>query len=175
MKTLTRYMVVVVAVLGLVMIGTGAWFITKGFDAKADIEAALLREEVMTGQDASIPGVLVKDAATAQAQQDAIEAHTFGKWGPYSGLDREDPNRDVYLKGLTLRNSLNMAIMGFGVADLAIGTGALAILLGLGMTGLAIPVLYVMRRPEQTANEEFDVGAAPGALRPALKGSTPGS
>ncbi len=54
--------------------------------------------------------------------------------------------RDSYLNGLTLRNSLNMAVMGFGVADLAIGTGAVIILLGIATLGLAVPVLYWARQ-----------------------------
>ena len=88
---------------------------------------------------------------TAKAQQDTIEAHTFGRFGPYSGMERDDPNRDVYIKGLTLRNALNLAVVGFGVADLAIGIGWVTVVLGLMIAGLAIPVHLLMMkvwRPE---------------------------
>ena len=46
-------------------------------------------------------------------------------------MERDDPNRDVYLKGLTLRNALNLAAVGFGVGDMAIGLGAVTVVLGL--------------------------------------------
>ena len=152
MERIARYRLIAAVVLGLVIVGSGILFVASGLDARAEIKTALIQEEVITSRDSAIPGVLVQDTATARAQQDAIESHTYGKWGPYSGMDREDPNREVYLKGLTLRNSLNLAVMGFGLADLAIGTGAVAIALGLAITGLAVPGLFLMRQPELLMN-----------------------
>ncbi len=123
------------------MIALGVIFVLMGYGA----------ERVITGADSAIPGVLVEDLVTAKAQQDTIEAHTFGRFGPYSGMERDDPNRDVYIKGLTLRNALNLAVVGFGVADLAIGIGWVTVVLGLMIAGLAIPVHLLMMkvwRPE---------------------------
>ena len=74
-----------------------------GADGKGDIREALRKEKVIIAQDATLPGVLVEDVVTARAQQDAIEAHTFGRFGPYSGMERDGPNRDVYIKGLAYR------------------------------------------------------------------------
>ena len=62
-----------------------------GADGKGDIREALRKEKVIIAQDATLPGVLVEDVATARAQQDAIEAHTFGRFGPtraWSGTAR---------------------------------------------------------------------------------------
>ena len=117
-----------------------------GLDAKGDIREALVKENVITSGDATIPGVLVQDADTAKAQAVAIEDHTFGRFGPYSSLDRDDPNREAYLDGLTLRNSLNLAVVGFGVADMAVGIGAVTIILGLIVAGLAVPVHILVIR-----------------------------
>ena len=141
----------VAILLGIAMIALGVIFILMGYGAKSDIREALLKERVITGADSAIPGVLVEDLVTAEAQQDTIEAHTFGRFGPYSGMERDDPNRDVYIKGLTLRNALNLAVVGFGVADLAIGIGWVTVVLGLMIAGLAIPVHLLMMkvwRPE---------------------------
>jgi len=138
--------VVVAIAVGIGMIVLGSVFLSLGMTAKNDIAAALRQENVTTGEDATVPGALVEDVATAQAQQDSIQAHTFGRFGPYSGMEREDPNRDTYLKGLTLRNALNLAIVGFGVGDLAMGVGAVTIVLGAMIAGLALPVhLLVLR------------------------------
>ena len=140
--------VAIAMVLGVGMIVIGSIFIFMGADAKGDIQEALRKEKVITSKDTGLPGVLVEDVATARAQQDVIEAHTFGRFGPYAGMERDDPNRDVYLKGLTLRNALNLAIVGFSVGDLAIGLGAVTIVLGLITTGLAIPLhILFLRRP----------------------------
>ena len=138
--------VAIAMVLGVGMIVIGSIFIFMGADAKGEIQEALRKEKVITSKDATLPGVLVEDVATARAQQDVIEDHTFGRFGPYSGMEQDDPNRDVYIKGLTLRNALNLAIVGFSLGDLAIGLGAVTIVLGLITTGLAIPMHILFLR-----------------------------
>ena len=84
--------------------------------------------------------------------------HSFDRYGRYTDMDRDDPNREAYIRGLTLRNSLNMAVMGFGVANLAIGTGAAIIVLGLGTLSLGVPALFGITR------EEKALVATPGIL-----------
>ena len=151
LRTFSKIAVAVAILLGIGMIALGVTFVLMGYGAKSDIREALLKERVITGADSAIPGVLVEDVVTAKAQQDTIEAHTFGRFGPYSGMERDDPNRDAYIKGLTLRNALNLAVVGFGVADLAIGIGWVTVVLGLMIAGLAIPVHLLMMkvwRPE---------------------------
>ena len=151
-KTVSKLAVTFAMVIGLGMMVIGSIFIALGLDAKSDIRTALSKERVITSSDAAIPGVLVEDANTAKAQAEAIEEHTFGRFGPYSGMERDDPNRDVYLNGLTLRNALNLAVVGFGVSDMAIGLGAITVVLGLMIVALSIPAhLLVMRMHRLTA------------------------
>ncbi|MBI2872450.1 MAG: hypothetical protein HYY00_04580 [Chloroflexi bacterium] len=138
--------------IGLILVAAGLFFLVKGLDTRAEIREGLIAEQIITSRDASIPGVLVEDAATARAQSEAIKGHTYGRWGPYSKLDRDDPNRAVYLDGVTLRTALNLAIAGFGVADMAIGAGVLILMAGVATLLLAAPALYflagaVVRRP----------------------------
>ena len=161
LHNISRVAVVAALLLGAGMVALGAVFMVLGFEAKSDIRNALLQERVITSKDAIIPGVLVEDVATARAQQDSIEEHTFGRFGPYSGMERDDPNRDVYLKGLTLRNALNLAVVGFGVADMAIGLGGVTIVLGLIIAGLAIPVHLVVIKVARL--ETGPGGPSPGA------------
>lgn len=146
LRTFSKIAVTLAMLLGLGMVALGVIFISMGYDARGDIREALLKEKVITGADSAIPGVLVEDVQTAKAQQDYIEEHTFGRFGPYSGMERDDPNRDVYIKGLTLRNALNLAIVGFGVTDLAIGVGWVTVVLGVIIFGLAIPTHLLMMR-----------------------------
>ena len=89
----------------------------------------LRAENIITSKEASIPGVLVEDSATARAQAEVIKQHTLGTWGPYSELPREDPRRAQFIDGVTLRTSLNMAVMGFGITDLVIAV-ALSVVSG---------------------------------------------
>ena len=153
----SKIAVAIAILLGVGMITLGSVFVALGYDAKSDIRAALREEQVITAPDSVIPGVLVEDAATAKAQQDAIESHTFGRFGPYSQMSREDPNLETYLNGLILRNALNLAVVGFGVGDLAMGVGAVTIVLGAIIAALAVPVHLLFIRvtsltsPQKTA------------------------
>ena len=81
----------------------GTLFMVTGLDAKDMIRTALAEENVTTGADAveyGVPaGVLVTDAKTADAQTEVIKKHSFDRYGRYTDMDRDDPNREAYLKG----------------------------------------------------------------------------
>ena len=145
---LTRqYLWVAGAAVGLLLVALGIFFIVQAQSARSTIQAALADEGVVTSSDASIPGVPVTDATTAQAQSDVIKMHSIDRYGTYTSMERGDPNRATYLDGLTLRNSLGLAVLGFGVSDLALGSGVVILVLGVTTLGLGVPVLYWLRVP----------------------------
>lgn len=148
MAAIRRYLWIGAVASGLLLLAIGGFFIAKGMEAKATIRAAMAEEQVTTSSTASIPGQPVVDAATAQSQADLIKEHTLGTFGPYSKLAKDDPNRTTYLNGLTIRTSLNMAILGFGVADMAMGSGAVMLVLGVLAIGFVAPALFWVRKPE---------------------------
>jgi hypothetical protein len=138
--------------LGLVLLAAGIYTLVRAVDVRAQIRDELRDEQIVTSQDARIPGVLVQDAATAKAQADAIKSHTLGRWGPFSELPRDDPRRAQFIDGVALRTALNLAVMGFGITDLLLGLGAILIVAGAATVALAAPALYflagmVVRRP----------------------------
>ena len=95
-------------------------FIFTGVDAKNMITDKLVAQDIYLGKDAvklgGMPGTLVDDASTAEIEAKIIALHTDGEYGMYSTLERGDPNRATIIKGLTLRDSLNMA--GYGLRNL---------------------------------------------------------
>ena len=131
-------------ILGISLAAGGIYMVTQGMSVRTEIRDQLRDEKITTSADASIPGVLVEDAKTAKAQADAIKQHTLGTWGPYSELPRDDPRRAQFIDGVTLRSSLNMAVMGFGVTDLVIGAGVTILVAGLATVGLATPGIYYL-------------------------------
>jgi hypothetical protein len=151
MTVVRRFLWVVPVVIGLVFVAAGAYTISEGIGARDLVRAELADEQVKTSETASIPGAWVTDVATAEVQPATIKEHTFGQFGPYSGLERDDPNRETSLKGLTLRNSLNMAVLGFKISDLVVGIGALIIGLGVAHITLLAPVLYWGRGADRHA------------------------
>jgi putative Mn2+ efflux pump MntP len=130
--------------LGLLLLVGGGYMVVQGISVRNEIRDELRDEQIMTSEDASIPGVLVEDEKTARAQADVIKEHTLGTWGPYSELPRDDPRRAQFIDGVTLRTALNMAVMGFGVTQLVIGAGLLIVLAGLATLVLATPGLYYL-------------------------------
>ena len=44
----------------------------------------------------------------------------------------------LYLDGTTLRNPLNLAVMGFGVAIIAVGTGVFMLITGIALGGTGV-------------------------------------
>ena len=111
------------------------------------VQEALIAEQATTAGDAVIPNAPIVNLATAEAQEDIITVHTLGALGPYGELERGSDERASYLDGLTIRNSLNMAIMGFKVADLVMGVGAVIVMVGAASLLLLTPLLYWIRQP----------------------------
>lgn len=134
MNATTRLPSIIAVLLSIVLIGAGAVMLIQGLEARRDVRAALVSEQIVTADDAAIPGVAVDSAATARAQADIIAEHalnlTDGR--TFAQMERDDPLRPTYLQAVTLRTSLMTAYMAYKLADLVIGLGALFLLLGIG-------------------------------------------
>ena len=171
MRTFKRHMWVGALALGLLFVGLGALFICTGMEAKNMITNELVAQDISLGKDAvefgGTPGDLVNNASTAEIEAKIIALHTDGKYGVYSSLERDDPHRADIINGLPLRNSLNMAVMGYGIANLAIGTGAIIILMGAGTMAFVAPVLYHATAKEGN-KAEVNTGAPMAPLAPAV-------
>jgi hypothetical protein len=131
---------------GITFIVIGIVFITLWYGAQDDIRTAMIAEDVTTSENAAIPSALVQDVDTARAEEAILTEHTRGRNGPYTSMERGDPNRDSYLNALTMRNSLNLSIMGFGVAHLARRIVVVAILMGDSTMLLTSTALCAVRR-----------------------------
>jgi hypothetical protein len=149
MKTLRRNLWVEALAMGLFFMVIGGLFVYVGNDAKNMITGELVTQNITLGADAvefgGTPGVAVRDAKTADIEAKIITLHTEGK----------------YTNGRPLRNSLNMAVMGYGVANLAMGVGTMIILMGAGTMAFVAPVLYLVTPKEEEEEEEprVNVGA----------------
>ena len=126
--------------LGIVFLVAGSYTSYRGFQAKDLVRTELLAQRITTPEDASIPNVQVKDAATAKAMADIIDTHaqkaTGGK--TYSELDREDPARATAFQASALRTSLYTSVMAFNLGDLVIGLGLMIGVLGVAIGGVGV-------------------------------------
>ena len=153
-------------ILGVVFLGAGVYTVGRGFDAKDLVRTELEAQNIVTPEDASIPGVQVTSVATAKSMADIIDKHalesteglTYSEMGRFmveggdpAGTNVEDeavkgpdgrplanPLRNVAFQAATLRTSLYSSVMAFEVANLVLGLGALIMVLGLSVGGVGV-------------------------------------
>lgn len=153
-------------VLGVVFLGAGVYTVGRGLDAKDQVRRELVAQNIVTPDDASIPGVQVNSVATARSMADIINRHqlestdglTYSEMGRFAvasgdpaGTNVEDeavkgPDgrpvanalRNTAFQASTLRTSLFSSVMAFEVANLVTGLGALIVVLGLSVGGVGV-------------------------------------
>ncbi|MPZ54765.1 MAG: aromatic ring-opening dioxygenase LigA [Acidimicrobiia bacterium] len=110
----------------LVIGGVTTWFV---------VSTTLSDQQIITADDACLPGRTVADPFTAYCQADVIEKHTLESTGGlyYAELESDDPLRETALTSSFLQASLFTSILAFGVAAMAAGMGVLFILIGMGI------------------------------------------
>jgi hypothetical protein len=175
-------------VLGVVFTAGGLYMASEGRAAKDEVRDAVVRENIMTSEDASIPNVPVTNAATAKAQAEAIEAHVLKTTGgeTYATVDRyvaadgvsttpdkeqalivdgnpvPNPARNTAFQGAALRTSLNLAVMGFKISDLVIAMGFFMVAIGgTFILFLAPAVYYAAEVANQRSRENRLADVAP--------------
>ncbi len=151
MKKIRTYAGVAVLIIGVAVIAMGGFFVSQGMAARDEIKASMVEEQVTTKiNDVEVP---VNTQETAMNQANLIKSHTLERFGPWSSMERDDPNRATMLDGLTLRNSLYLGRMGLDVADLVMGLGAIFMLIGTGMALGGVVLAHV----EQAVTEPAKV------------------
>jgi len=141
--------------IGVLFVAAGVFMMVEGRNAKDEVRNAIVAENIITAEDASIPNVQVNSAATAKAQADVIEMHYLESTGglTYAELDRDDPARETAFRAANLRTSLNLAVMGFKVSDLVIGIGAFMVVIGAAFVVFIAPAIYYSAEVANHYNE----------------------
>ncbi|MCJ7605029.1 MAG: hypothetical protein MUO19_03225 [Dehalococcoidales bacterium] len=144
----TRGLAYLVLVLGLVAIVVGGVFIGLGASKANLLTDAMQTEQITLGieSDSIEEGELIDSAAEAELAGDTIREHRHGiapSYGDLLGTGRYDPTNPTqltYAQAMNLENYLYLAVLGFGVTQLAMGAGAFMIITGiaLGAAGWAL-------------------------------------
>ena len=134
--------------LGVLAIVIGAIFVFQAIEKNNWITTQMQLEKVTVGLTPQQiqSGEVVDNAAKAQAAADKIRADRRKIAPTYNDLlggGKYDPTNLQQLKytqALNMENSLNIAVLSFGVTTEILGTGAFMIItgLGLGLTGLVL-------------------------------------
>ena len=105
-------------------------------------------QQIVTSDDACLPGNDVNGPFTAYCEAKVINEHTMDATGglTYAQLDREDPLRTTAMNSAFLQASLFTSVVAFGVAAMAVGMGVVFVLIGMGMRDVADVVAKVPTR-----------------------------
>jgi len=122
-----------------VMIVIGFAFSASGVVAIDFINDEALVENVMTGDDASIPNQLVSGPFTMKAQADNIEKHTLARTDGlrYSEMARDNEARPMWITATTLRTALHFGVMSYAFSLFVIVVGLLFMLNGAALYTVA--------------------------------------
>lgn len=137
MGHMTRYLAIVVLLLGVVSLALGITFIVQGASVSAMITERVVAERATSGAE-EVVGII--DTPTeVKATSDYLREHRMDL-GIYTELERDDPKRATILKAMTMENSMNLATLSYGVSTVATVTGVFMLIVGiaLGGTGLGL-------------------------------------
>lgn len=126
----------------------GAVFIASAIEKNSFITDAMRQEGVTLGlsQEQIANGEVIDNAKEAQAASDKLAADRRAIAPSYTALlggnnfDPTNPEQLEWAQALNMENSLNIAVLSFGVITEIIGTGVFMIITGiaLGATGVVL-------------------------------------
>ena len=138
---LSRALSIFVVIIGVVALVVGGVFIWQSM-AKNDLLVTAMQQEKITlgieGEDIGV-GEFIDTAAEAEIAGDIVREHRHGiapTYGDLLGGERYDPTDTTqltYAQALNLENYLYLAVLGFGVTQIALGAGAFMVVMGLAL------------------------------------------
>ncbi len=143
-----KYLALIILALGVISLVMGGTFVGLSIQKNNYLVTALRAQKITLGltKDQIAAGKVVDNSQEALAAAEVLNEHlasiapTYGDLMASNATGRFDPSdpRDVtYGQGLNLENSMNLAVLSFGVIQETMATGiALAVIgLAIGATG----------------------------------------
>jgi hypothetical protein len=131
-----------VVVFGVISLVVGITVMGVAFSKQVWMTEAMKQEKVelaALGVKDVAPGIIIASAEQAQVAADTVREHRHGIAPTYGDLmagGKYDPTNTkhlLYAQALNLENYLYLAVLGFGVVQLALGVGAFMVITGLAL------------------------------------------
>ena len=140
-KSAIGFLAWTVVLTGFVALVSGMVFLWNGYSANRLVADRLVAEQVTLSGST---GVIVSNAQQAEQQAATVREHRTTRYGLYA--DTSGDARITYVNALTLENSLGLAILAFGVAQMAMGSGGVMILLGIALVAIGLALRQLDQR-----------------------------
>lgn len=144
---ITRTLGILVVIVGLVGIVMGAVFVGLGVAKNNQLVEAMRVEQVKLSLEEGAEPTLVDTSAEAEAAGDLIREHRRGIAATYQELlgegrfDPTNPQQLSYAQAMNMENYLYLAVIGFGLIQAVMASGAFMIITGVALGGTGV-VLY---------------------------------
>ncbi len=148
MTRVSRYLAVGVILAGVVGVVIGSVFIAQAIEKSRWMTDAMRSENVTLGlSDAQVKaGEVIDSAQKAQAAADTIRQHRHSIAPTYQDLlaasggkyDPTNPTDLNYSQAINMENYLYLAVLGFGVTTVIIGSGVFMIITGLALAATGV-------------------------------------
>jgi len=143
---ITRGLAIMVLFLGVVAVVIGGVFIAQGMAKDNLLLTAMQQEKITLGIPAEelAEGEVIDSAKEAETAGDTVREHRHGiapTYGDLLGGDKYDPTNPqqlTYAQALNLENYLYLAVLGFGITQLAMGSGAFMLVTGIALGGAGV-------------------------------------
>ena len=154
-----KYIGIAIAALGVIGLAVGGVFVGVAVHENSYITTQMRQQAVTLGltKDQIAKGQVVDSAAEAQVAASTLGEHlksiapTYGALTAKTGkFDPTNATQLDYGQGLNLQNAMNLVVLGYGVDQLILGTGAALIVLGLGLG--AAGILLTRQASKQHSN-----------------------
>jgi hypothetical protein len=132
----------------------GSLLIIGGVATWILVSTTLADQKITVSDDAScLAGDEVDGPFSAYCEAMVIDKHALAATGGlrYAELDQDDPKRQTAQTASFLQASLFTSVVAYGVAAMAIATGVLFLLIGLGMRDVANRIRDLASRTPATA------------------------
>ena len=158
MVRISRYLAIVVLLFGLVGLALGIVFVVQGTTKSGWRRDAMRMEKLTFGiEESAVSGGEVADSAKeAQTAADTIREHRRGISPSYQELlgdgrfDATNPEHLTYGQALNLENYLYLAVLGFGVVNVALASGIFMIVMGIALGGTGVALFGLARVQQRT-------------------------
>ena len=148
MVRVSRYLAILVLVLGIIAFVMGAAFIYQGV-AKQDLIRTQMQAEKVTyllPEEEVAKGNVIDTAKEAQMAADTVKEHRHQIAPTYNDLlqggkyDPTNPKHLTYSQAINLENYLYLGVLAFGLTTVVLGSGAFMMVTGiaLGTTGMVL-------------------------------------
>ena len=156
---MNRLLSLIVIILGIFSLGLGIFFIYQGVSKSNYLITNIQAEKITLGltPEQIASGKVDNSADQLQAASDKIRSDRHGIAATYDQLlkggrfDPANPQDLTWAQALNMENSLNLAILAFGVTEITEGVGAFMVLVAVALWTSGIVLWRLSARKEKLA------------------------